>query len=215
VWVERPDEPDRLLTDATVLELNRRLGYMPYWAYIWPGAYLLAEAVADAPEIAGARVLEIGCGLGMPGLVALQSGAAHVSFSDYDQAPLDYVATSAARNGIPVERYDVRPLDWRTPPDETFDMILGADVLYERGLVPLIAGLVERMLTADGMALFAGPYRVATEDLSACLEGYGLFAESGPVTARDEHGQVVRGTLQRVRRQPQDASCPSEPRMTT
>ncbi len=42
----RPADPDRLLDDPGVLDWNRRDDYMPYWAYLWPGAYLLAEAVA-------------------------------------------------------------------------------------------------------------------------------------------------------------------------
>ena len=45
--VVRPADPDRLLDDPLVLDWNRRDDYMPYWAYLWPGAYLLAEAVAE------------------------------------------------------------------------------------------------------------------------------------------------------------------------
>src|SRR5690348_2401359 len=46
IRVVRPADPDRLLEDPGVLDWNRRDDYMPYWAYLWPGAYLLAEAVA-------------------------------------------------------------------------------------------------------------------------------------------------------------------------
>ena len=46
VRVVRPADPDRLLDDPGVLDWNRRDDYMPYWAYLWPGAHLLAEAVA-------------------------------------------------------------------------------------------------------------------------------------------------------------------------
>jgi hypothetical protein len=44
----RPGDPDRLLDDPRVLAWNHRDDYMPYWAYLWPGAFLLAEAVAKA-----------------------------------------------------------------------------------------------------------------------------------------------------------------------
>ena len=53
IRVTRPADPDRLLDDPAVLERNRLDDYMPYWAYLWPGAYLLAEAVGREPWRAG------------------------------------------------------------------------------------------------------------------------------------------------------------------
>src|SRR5437016_907920 len=49
IRLTRPADPDRLLDDPGVLDWNRRDDYMPYWAYLWPSAYLLAEAVAREP----------------------------------------------------------------------------------------------------------------------------------------------------------------------
>ena len=49
IRVVRPGDPDRLLDDPAVLDWNRRDDYMPYWAYLWPGAYLLAEVVMREP----------------------------------------------------------------------------------------------------------------------------------------------------------------------
>ena len=197
----RPADPDRLLNDPGVLDLNRRDDYMPYWAYLWPGAYLLAEAVAHEPWPPGVTALEIGCGLGLAGLSALVAGLDRVAFSDYDETPLQFVARSAAENGIEPARVTTRRLDWRDLPAEHFPVILGADVLYERRLVPLVTSLIARMLAPGGVALIAGPYRVATEDeLGPCLERDRLVAEAQPMTAQDERGQPVRGTLHRIRR---------------
>lgn len=199
VRVVRPADPDRLLEDPAVLDLNRRDDYMPYWPYLWPGAYLLAEVVARASWPDGLEALEIGCGLGLAGLAALASGMARVHFTDYDEAPLAFVARGAAANGFAPGRFTARRLDWRAPPEERYPLILGADVLYERRLVPLVAGLCARMLAPGGTALVAGPYRVATEDLGPCLERVGLVAAAEPVEARDESGRVVRGTVHRIR----------------
>src|SRR4051812_4807872 len=70
VWVAgrtivlvRPGEPDRLLDHPEVAAWNLSDDYMPYWAYLWPGAFLLAEAIAAGNHPKGMRVLEIGCGL--------------------------------------------------------------------------------------------------------------------------------------------------------
>ncbi len=101
----RPADPDLLLDDPSTTDWNRRDDYMPYWAYLWPAAYLLAEAVAreawpECPNESGsAEALEIGCGLGLPGLVGVARGL-RVQFTDYDQAPLEFVTRSADENGF-------------------------------------------------------------------------------------------------------------------
>ncbi len=198
VRIVRPAEPDRLLDDPQVQALSRQDDYMPYWAYLWPGAHLLAEAVASEPWLEGTPALEIGCGLGLGGLVALGRGL-RVKFTDYDETPLRFVVRSAGENRISPELYSLARLDWREPPDEHFPVILGADVLYERRLVPLVASLLARMLTPDGIALIAGPYRIATEGLDEALQSQGLIARAEPIRAISENGPV-RGTLHRIRR---------------
>jgi predicted nicotinamide N-methyase len=193
----RPSDPDRMLDDPGVIAWSAHDDYMPYWAYLWPGAYFLAEAVAREAERPGVSALEIGCGLGMAGLVALSRGW-HVTFSDYDEAPLEFVRRSAEASGFDPARYATRVLDWRDLPDEQYPVILGSDVLYERRLVPLVAKLLSRMLTADGYALIAGPYRVATEGFARALDAVGLRCENGPIAARSEEHGPVQGTLYRV-----------------
>src|SRR4051812_25885830 len=75
IQLVRPQDPDRLLEDPAVHAWNRQDDYMPYWAYLWPGAYFLAEAVVREPELGDGsgpgmvEVLEIGCGLGLAGLL--------------------------------------------------------------------------------------------------------------------------------------------------
>ncbi len=156
----RPTDPDRMLDDPGVRDWNRRDDYMPYWAYLWPAAYLLAEAVMREPWPDGTEALEIGCGLGLAGLAGLARGL-RVQFSDYDPAPLVFVARSAAENGFDPIRFTTRLLDWRNLPDERFPVILGTDVIYEARLVPLVADVLGKMLAPDGLGLIGSPYRVA------------------------------------------------------
>jgi predicted nicotinamide N-methyase len=200
----RPADPDRLLDAPDVLAWNRQDDYMPYWAYLWPGAYLLAETVAreDWREIGGGaslEALEIGCGLGLAGLVALASGL-RVQFSDYDRTPLEFVARSAAANGFDEGRYRTRLLDWRNLPEERFAVILGADVTYETRLVPLVARVLSAMLAPGGLGLIASPYRVADEGFRAAVEALGLTCRPEPATARAEDGRPILGTIYRVAR---------------
>jgi predicted nicotinamide N-methyase len=199
VRLVRPGDPDRMLEEPGVLAWNRIDDYMPYWAYLWPGAFLLAEAVAREPWRVGTRALEIGCGLGLAGVVGLTRGL-DVRFTDYDLTPLDFVRQSAAANGIEPSRFSTARLDWRDPPRERYDVILGADVLYEHRLVPLVASVLEQMLAPGGLALIAGPYRVAAERFTAAIEASGLSCEACPITTESEELGAIEGTLHRVSR---------------
>ncbi len=199
VRLVRPADPDRLLDAPDVLAWNRADDYMPYWAYLWPGAFLLADAVARENWAEGTPALEIGCGLGLAGLVGLSKGL-RVVFTDYDRTPLEFAARSALANGHPADAFSTRRLDWRDPPAETYPVILGADVLYEARLVPLVANLLAKVLAPGGTALIAGPYRVATEKFPEAVAALGLRCESVAVAAESAELGSLKGTLRRVTR---------------
>ena len=136
--------------------------------------------------------------MGLAGLVALSRGL-HVCFSDYDQAPLHFVQRSARENGFDPNAFTTRLLDWREPPEETYPLILGSDVLYERRLVPLVASLLARMLAPGGLGLISCPGRTSAEGFPEALAAYGLACRIEPVEARSEDNQWIGGQLYRVR----------------
>lgn len=196
----RPAEPDRLLDDPQVNDWNRHDDYMPYWAYLWPGALLLAEAVGREPWTdlctgpGPIRALEIGCGVGLAGLSAVARGL-HVDFSDYDCSALDFVKRSAEANGFEPSRYSTRHLDWRDLPAETYPVILGSDVLYERRLVPLVVGLLARMLAPGGLALISCPGRTSAESFATTVKSLGLFCAIESVQAHAADDTEIRGRV--------------------
>jgi predicted nicotinamide N-methyase len=143
----RPVSPDALLDE----EAFARDEFLPYWAELWPAATALAAAL---PEVAGLRVVELGCGLGLPSLVAAAQGA-NVTASDWAVDAVELLRANAARNGLEL-RAEVR--DWREPWHERFDLALAADVLYERRNVePLLARLRE-LAPAAYVGLAGRPY---------------------------------------------------------
>jgi predicted nicotinamide N-methyase len=193
----RPVEPDRLLDHPEALAWNLAEDYMPYWAYLWPGAVLLGEAIAAQGFPADTEALEIGCGLGLSGLVALGLGL-RVRFTDHDPAPFPFIDASAAANRFDRSLYTTAILDWRDPPEERYPLIVGADVTYETRLIPLVAGLVARMLEPGGVALISDPNRVAAADLGVALKAQGLATEALPAEADCGELGHVRGTIHRV-----------------
>jgi predicted nicotinamide N-methyase len=129
----RPVSPDALLDE----EAFERDEFLPYWAELWPAATALASAL---PDVAGLCVVELGCGLGLPSLVAAALGA-DVTATDWAPDAIELLLENAARNGLGL-RAEVR--DWREPWPERFDVALAADVLYEqRNVEPLLERLGE------------------------------------------------------------------------
>lgn len=165
----------------------------PYWAHLWSGARLLAAAV---PHAAG-RVLELGCGLGLPGLVAARRGATVVA-TDREVAPLAFVRASARAAGLDSLR--VLATDFRDVAVRAcFDLVLLAEVLYDReAFGPLVATL-DRVLTRDGVALLVDARRIDTTAFYTLLER-ARFAWSGTEFTATEEGAPVRLRLARVRR---------------
>jgi 16S rRNA G966 N2-methylase RsmD len=111
---------------------------------LWPAASLLADYLVQYPELVREkRVLELGAGLGLSGLVAHHLGAATTVLTDGDKYVLAQLRsnmlqnTSSSSSGSSIE---CRTLLWgkkttttTTPPpseDEKFDVLLGADVIY-------------------------------------------------------------------------------------
>jgi predicted nicotinamide N-methyase len=191
----RPTDPDRLLDHPEIHDRNRTDDYMPYWAYLWPGAILLAEAVARLEISPGTKVLEIGCGLGLSGLMGLHRGL-DLTFTDYDLDSLRFVRASAAANGFPT--VEARQLDWRQPGEGRFPWILGADVLYERKLVPLVIDVLAALLGPGGRALISDPNRVAADSFADQARLRGFQVEVTPLRSETPEFGPIAGRLFQV-----------------
>jgi predicted nicotinamide N-methyase len=130
--------------------------HMPYWAQLWDSALALAEDLAHRSALQGAAVLDLGCGMGLAGTVAAALGA-HVLFGDLEPPAL----LLAQLNSLPyAPRVRTRCLDWRTTElGETFALILGADIVYERAQWPALESFWRRHLAARGTVLLSEPHR--------------------------------------------------------
>src|SRR5262249_25384222 len=73
-YLDHPTEPERLLDHPAVHSAFARDEYMPYWTDLWPAARMLAKVIRRQKWTPATEALEIGCGLGLPGIVALSVG---------------------------------------------------------------------------------------------------------------------------------------------
>jgi predicted nicotinamide N-methyase len=191
IAIERPANPEALIDEESFADDE----FLPYWAELWPSAIAVARHLAPLP-LAGQRVLELGCGLGLPAIVAAKAGG-HVLATDCAHDALAFVARNARRNDARVE---TAVMTWTTPSEirrhGTFDLVLAADVLYEeRNAAPLLA-MLDRAVAEGGTALVADPGRLyAAAFLSAARSGpWCLETVSDPA--------LPRGGIHRLWRNP-------------
>jgi predicted nicotinamide N-methyase len=146
--LRRPASPEALIDE----EAFARDEFLPYWAELWPASLALAGALPE--RLDGLRVVELGCGLGVPSLVAAARGAA-VTATDWAPEAVQLLRENAARNGLEL-RAEVR--DWREPWSERFDLALAADVLYEQRNVEPVAALLGALAPEALVGLAGRPY---------------------------------------------------------
>ena len=142
---------------------------MPYWSDIWPSAIALSKYIDENPKIVQRKkVLELGCGLGMPGIVAAMNGAV-VTMTDYLPEALMFAKSNWEKNlDIP---FNGQLLDWRNSDKiEKADVILASDVAYEsRSFEPLKTAF-KNLLKPGGVLLLTEPNRKFTSPFIELLK---------------------------------------------
>jgi predicted nicotinamide N-methyase len=175
--IMRPRDTEALL-DEHAFEQDE---FLPYWAELWPSGVALARQL-DGRTLRGVRVLELGCGLGLPSIVAALAGG-RVLATDWSSTALELLEHNAERNGAVVQTLRA---DWKRP-DELlargpFPLVLAADVLYERRDVPVLLDLLPQLVAPGGEIWLADPGR-ATADAFLTLvdaEGWGRRTTPDP-----------------------------------
>ena len=116
----------------------------PYWSVLWRSGVALARELDGAP-LRDERVVELGCGLALPSIVAARAGASVLATDEAPEA-LALAERNGSQNGVQLA---TALGDW-SQPDELlrrgpFDVVLAADVLYERRSVAALLALLPRL----------------------------------------------------------------------
>lgn len=165
LWLIDAENMDRAF-DAD--ETRRILEEPPYWCFCWASGLALARWFAEQPRwVTGKRVLDFGAGSGVAAIAAAKAGAAEVVACDLDPLALEACRANAALNGVTLG-YSA---DFFAEADR-FDLVVVADVLYDRANLPLLDHFLSRgreALVADSRVRdFAHPLYRRLAMLEAC-----------------------------------------------
>jgi predicted nicotinamide N-methyase len=174
----RPRDGDAIL-DELLAEDDPEEERLPFWTQLWPSGTALARAVAGRP-LAGRRVLELGCGLGLVSVAAALAGGEGLAVDRSPEA-VTFTAANAARNGASL-RTLVCAFDQPEPllAEAPWDLVLAADVLYEQRNVPVLLWLLPRLVGPGGEAWLADPGRNGLETFLSGAEAAGWRRDQLP-----------------------------------
>ncbi|MFT6904692.1 MAG: putative nicotinamide N-methyase [Oleiphilaceae bacterium] len=124
---------------------------------LWDSGKILA-LVMESYEISGKRILEIGCGMALASLL-LNSRHANITATDYHPEAGNFLAENVRLNqgqSIPFLR-----TGWQNKEDGLgkFDLLIGADILYERGHIELLSEFIERHSNPSCEVILVDPGR--------------------------------------------------------
>jgi predicted nicotinamide N-methyase len=182
--LEQHVDRDQLLHDESSVP--------PYWALVWGGARALADHVVSRLSCDGMSVLDVGCGLGLLALAAARAGA-RVTAIDRELPAIEFLQASAAVNRLPVEALvgDIATVNLA----RRFDLVLAADLLYERSEFDRLAASLAGLVHPSGVIWVADPQRVDTADFYRALDRLGFGIREVCVSDVREESALLRVRL--------------------
>lgn len=175
---------------AFLQEIRAGTRKVPYGVALWPAAIALAhEVAARADAFAGRRVLELGAGTGLPGIVAAAMGAARVVQTDKEEVALELCRQNGRRNHA--ENVELRAVDWSDWKDPVrYDWVIGSDILYAAPLHPFLRRIFEGNLARGGRVLLSDPFRAVSLPLLETMEedGWSITMTRWSMAGEEDNG---------------------------
>jgi predicted nicotinamide N-methyase len=174
LWRVTAVQDQDTLIDAVDTELD--LHHFPYGMLLWASAIGLARHIAENPTIVQRKkVLELGAGAGLPGMVSASVGGL-VTQTDYQRDTLTLAQINAWDNVITT--MDQAIGDWRNwKLKGDFEVVIGSDVLYERNLHFDLKRILERYAKRGARILLSDPVRPQAMEFVTELEKRGWSVE--------------------------------------
>jgi predicted nicotinamide N-methyase len=166
----------------------------PLWAKIWEASIILADHLAGIPPDPQKRMLEIGCGLGVVGIVASHFGH-RVTLTEYSTDALNFARANAQRNN----RSDMEfsRLDWKAPRiDGRFDYLVGSEVVYKEEDYQPLRKIFGSTLRPGGQIILAeGIRKTSMQFFSRMTEFFDIKGQRKTFRSETEETKVILCTM--------------------
>lgn len=183
----RVADPEKVLDDVIAAESAGAKGRMPYWAELWESAIGVGEFLLRDTH-ATISALDLGCGMGFSGMIAASMGM-RVMLADIEQDSLLFAALNTSRWR---ENVRTRRLDWRADHlGEKFDLIIGADVLYERAQWDHLEPFFREHLAPTGKIILGEPGRPTSAPFPEWISQRGWNISIDSIRLEDR-GKTIR-----------------------
>lgn len=180
--IETPTDLDALLEDC--IKVNpKELDKIPYYALLWPSAQGLAKYIhTKRAKLPGLRMIELGCGLALPSVLAAKHGADVVA-TDFHPGTGPWVRKNARLNDTVV---GFKVYDWNDSFEgkakvKPAEVVFGSDLLYDRRHMPALICTIDKFTAPGGEAWIADPGRNGLEIFVSGMEKIDWTCELVPV----------------------------------
>jgi predicted nicotinamide N-methyase len=179
-----PDTLDRFI------DPENPLNNFPLWAKIWQAGIVLASQLSRMPADQDKRILEIGSGLGLVGIVAACNGH-QVTLTDYNEHALNFIRANAHINGC--GHVNVEQLDWTQPQlVGVYDTIVGSEIVYKDEDIVLLSRLFEKYLKPGGTIILVEEMRrTLTQFFKRLDPRFHISIKKHILNAEDEKSTVL------------------------
>lgn len=171
----------------------------PIFGVLWPAGIALAEEMSHF-AVAGKKILEVGCGIGLCSLV-LQRRGADITASDYHPLAEEFLRCNSDLNGLPPIKFHNAP--WAGPNLDLgrFDLIVGSDLLYERGQPALLADFLTHHTESAAEVILTDPGRSLCGQFSAKMAAEGYTRSERRLRFDESNTEPPRGRVMNFVRQ--------------
>jgi 2-polyprenyl-3-methyl-5-hydroxy-6-metoxy-1,4-benzoquinol methylase len=144
------------------IDSENPLDDFPLWAKVWEASWVLADFLAGLPPDPEKRVLEIGCGLGLVGVVAASFGH-KVVMTEHNAQAIAFARANAELNRC--KDIEIIDLDWNSPSlYGRFDYVVGSEVVYHQKDFEPLRRLFDRFLKPEGEVILCEGVRRSSLD---------------------------------------------------
>lgn len=173
----------------------------PLFGQVWPTSVVMAMNIYKL-DLAGKRVLEIGCGIGLCSIVLHNMGV-DITASDYHPRAREFLDRNVFGNGLSPIKYQTGNWEKENPRLGKFDLVIGSDILYQPDHARLVSRFIDRHSSDDVEVVIGDPGRVNRAKFTSNMVDLGYLHQFEKFDQQMQDGKRCKGRISHYQRRAQ------------